>query len=188
MTKKKRCQNFEAGPLTTPLPPLTHPLHFWRNSGSGHAHIDYIKKRDYSTSAFIVHLSRDMRFPTMWYMRLAKAQTSLRIRTVWSEPLPVPWIFYDCYATDRSAFGVSKLKGGCTGSSVSMLVKIPHCWKSHVMAYFVSMLLWSGSQLRITSPGCKHSFRLFMSFTPSPNKKPAKSRTQIYSHNLNFNF
>ena len=26
------------------------------------------------------------------------------------------------------------LKGGCTGSSESTLVKMPHCWKSHVMA------------------------------------------------------
>ena len=26
------------------------------------------------------------------------------------------------------------LKGGCTGSSESILVKIPHCLKSHVMA------------------------------------------------------
>ena len=26
------------------------------------------------------------------------------------------------------------LKGGCTGSSESILVKMPHCWKSHVMA------------------------------------------------------
>ena len=24
------------------------------------------------------------------------------------------------------------LKGGCTGSSKSTLVKMPHCWKSHV--------------------------------------------------------
>ena len=24
------------------------------------------------------------------------------------------------------------LKGGCTGSSESTLVKMPHCWKSHV--------------------------------------------------------
>ena len=27
------------------------------------------------------------------------------------------------------------LTGGCTGSSESTLVKIPHCWKSHVMAH-----------------------------------------------------
>ena len=26
------------------------------------------------------------------------------------------------------------LKGGCTGSSESTLIKMPHCWKSHVMA------------------------------------------------------
>ena len=24
------------------------------------------------------------------------------------------------------------LKGGCTGSSESTLIKMPHCWKSHV--------------------------------------------------------
>ena len=30
------------------------------------------------------------------------------------------------------------LKGGCTGSSESTLVKIPHCWKSHVGAQISS--------------------------------------------------
>ena len=29
------------------------------------------------------------------------------------------------------------LTGGCIGSSESTLVKIPHCWKSHVMAQIV---------------------------------------------------
>ena len=29
------------------------------------------------------------------------------------------------------------LKGDCTGSSESTLVKMPHCWKSHVTAYFI---------------------------------------------------
>ena len=27
------------------------------------------------------------------------------------------------------------LKGGCTGSSESTLVKTPHCWKSHAVAH-----------------------------------------------------
>ena len=27
------------------------------------------------------------------------------------------------------------LKGGCIGSSESTLVKMPHCWKSHVAAH-----------------------------------------------------
>ena len=34
-------------------------------------------------------MSRDMKFPTMWYMRPAKSQISLRIRAVKSEPLLV---------------------------------------------------------------------------------------------------
>ena len=28
------------------------------------------------------------------------------------------------------------LKGGCTGSSESTLVKMPHCWTSHAMGQF----------------------------------------------------
>ena len=51
-----------------------------------------------------------MRFPTMWYVRPAKPQISLRIRAVWSEPLLVAWVFYDCLATDWTSFGVSWLK------------------------------------------------------------------------------
>ena len=31
-------------------------------------------------------------------------------------------------------FEILSLKGGCTGLSRSILVKIPHCWKSHVTA------------------------------------------------------
>ena len=30
------------------------------------------------------------------------------------------------------------LKGGCSGSSKSKLVKTPHCWKSHVTAHLFS--------------------------------------------------
>ena len=32
------------------------------------------------------------------------------------------------------------LKGGCTGSSESTLVKMPHCWKSHVTAHLLLKL------------------------------------------------
>ena len=60
----------------------------------------------------IWHMSHDMRFPTMWNVRHAKAQTRLRIREVWSEPLLVAWISYDSNATDRTSFGVSKFQRG----------------------------------------------------------------------------
>ena len=46
---------------------------------------------------FVIHnMNPKMRFPTMWYVWLAKAQTSLRICAVWLEPLLVTWIFYEC--------------------------------------------------------------------------------------------
>ena len=47
---------------------------------------------------------------SLLYVWPAKAQTSLRLCAVWSEPLQVAWLFYDCWATDRTPFGVSKLK------------------------------------------------------------------------------
>ena len=56
------------------------------------------------------NMSYDMRLPTMWYVRPAKPQISLRIRAVWSEPLLVALIFYGCLAADWTSFGVSKLK------------------------------------------------------------------------------
>ena len=33
-----------------------------------------------------------------------------------------------------------RLKGGCTASSESTLVKIPHCWRSHVTAIILAAL------------------------------------------------
>ena len=55
-------------------------------------------------------MSKCMRFPTMWYVRQANPQISLRVRAVWSEPLLVAWVFYDCYTTDWTSFGISNVK------------------------------------------------------------------------------
>ena len=62
--------------------------------------------------SLLVYMSRDMRFPRMWYVRPAKPQISLGICAVWSEPLLVAWISYDCWATEWTPFGVSKLEKG----------------------------------------------------------------------------
>ena len=56
------------------------------------------------------YMSRAMRFPAMWYVRPAKPQISLRICVVWSEPLLVPCLFYQCWTTDWTSFWVSKFK------------------------------------------------------------------------------
>ena len=37
-------------------------------------------------------------------------------------------------------FQLLSLKGGCTELSESTLVKMPHCWKSHVTAQMLSVL------------------------------------------------
>ena len=54
-------------------------------------------------------MSHDMRFPSMWYMRLAKLLIEHLLESL-------------------------SFKGGNTGLSESTLVKMPHCWKSHVAA------------------------------------------------------
>ena len=78
------------------------------------------------------------KFPTMWYMRPAKAKTSLRIRIVWSEPLRVDYSMTVKLLTKHHLEFLS-LKGGYTCSSESTLVKVPQCWKSHVTAH---MSIW----------------------------------------------
>ena len=40
-------------------------------------------------------------------------------------------------------------KGGCTDSSESTLVKLPHCWKSRAMAHFLAPHCHNNSMLVI---------------------------------------
>ena len=44
------------------------------------------------------------------------------------------------------------LKGGCTGSPESYLVKIPHCWKSHVTADTAILHISLQTALKYESP------------------------------------
>ena len=86
------------------------------------AHVLTLRQYLYCGFIQIPKLSQCMRFPTMWYVRPAKPQISLRIHTVWSEPLLVAWVFYDCNATNWTPFGVSKLKRG-----LQRLVRVYTC-------------------------------------------------------------
>ena len=93
-------------------------------------------------------MSHDKRFPTMWYVLSAKAQTSLPIWADWSEPSLVTWISVKLLTEHHSEF--LSLKEACTGSSESIHVKMPHCWKSHDTAQielfykpWCSLWLWS---------------------------------------------
>ena len=67
-----------------------------------------------------------MKFPTMWYVRPAKAQTSLRIPLEYSMNIKL--------LTEHHLEFLS-LKGIYTGSSEPTLVQMPHCWKSQVTTH-----------------------------------------------------
>ena len=60
-----------------------------------------------------------MSFPTMWYFFASRFENSMSVKL----------------QTDHHLEFLS-LKGGCTGSSESTLVKVPDCWKSYVTAQF----------------------------------------------------
>ena len=46
---------------------------------------------------------------------------------------------------------VLSLKGGCTGTSESTLVKVPHFWKSHVTAHIHMAIRVAGTRMLLGS-------------------------------------
>ena len=70
-----------------------------------------------------------MRFPTMWYVRPAKAyaQTDQSLCKSLEYSMNVKLL------TEHHLEFLS-FKGGCTGSSESALVKMSNCGKSHALA------------------------------------------------------
>ena len=54
------------------------------------------------------------------------------------------------------------LKGGCAGSSESILVKMLHCWKSHDTAHFLIFIIAKLDQCKVLcSSGSMYLSRLF---------------------------
>ena len=68
-----------------------------------------------------------MRFPTMWYVRPAYAQSGQSLCLSLEYSLTVKLL-------TEQHFEFLSLKGDCTGSSGSRLVKMSHCWKFYVAA------------------------------------------------------
>ena len=61
-----------------------------------------------------------MKFPTMWYVRPAKAQSDQSLCKSFE-------YFTSVKLLTEHNLEVLSLKGGCTDSSESSLVKMPHC-------------------------------------------------------------
>ena len=70
------------------------------------------------------YISRGMRFPTMWYVRPAKSQ-GLCLSLEYSISVTVKLL-------NEDHLEFLSLKGDCTCSYESTLVKMPHCLKAHV--------------------------------------------------------
>ena len=66
-------------------------------------------------------MSRDMRFPTMWYASDQPAHTRSLIKALYSTSVKL---------LSEHHLKFLSFKGG---SSESTLVKMPHCWKSYHM-------------------------------------------------------
>ena len=101
-------------------------------------------------------MSRDISFPTMWYVRPAKTQISLRIHAVWPEPLLVVWIFYACYATDRTSFGVSKHK--------RRLYRQWHIVGNHMSLLQLKFLWYRNFRSRVAAPAGLFYFLILRAF------------------------
>ena len=71
-----------------------------------------------------------MRFPTMWYVRLAFAQSDQSLC------LSLEYSMIIKLLTEHQLEFLS-LKEGCRGLPESTLVKMSHCRKSHAPAHFV---------------------------------------------------
>ena len=72
----------------------------------------------------------------MWYVQPAKPQIRLLIHSDQADQnlcLSFEYSMSVKLLTEQR-LEFQSLTGGCTGSSEFTLVKIPHCWKSHVTA------------------------------------------------------
>ena len=74
-----------------------------------------------------------MRFPTMWYLRPAYAQSDQSLCLSLEYSMSVKLL-------TKQLLEFLRLKGGYTISPESTLVKMPHCWKSHVEASEADLL------------------------------------------------
>ena len=109
-----------------------------------------------------VYMSQCMIFPTMWYVQPAKPQMSLCKSIEYSMIVKL--------LTEHHLEFLS-LKEGCTGSSESTLVKMPHCWKSHVGApIYILTGCWSDLGTKSSAKGFKTYFFLKRQIISTPDE------------------
>ena len=93
-------------------------------------------------------MSHDMRFPTMWYVpHTMWNQQRFRPVCVYGQTDQSPCLSLKYFVTVKLLtehhLECLSLKVGCTGSSEAYTCQMPHCWKSHVTAQRVIIILYT---------------------------------------------
>ena len=65
--------------------------------------------------------------------------------------------------TEHNLEFLLSLKGGCTGSSESTLVKVSNCWKSHAVAHLLSQVFLKAK--KILNGFSKRTTKLLIGFS-----------------------
>ena len=115
-------------------------------------------------SQLYTFMNRDMKFPRIWYVRPAKPQISLRSDQSLCQSLEYYMTVKLLTEHKLHHFEFLSLKAGCTGLSESTLVKMIHCWKSHVTAHMCLMAFARNHGEDQRSQTCNLINRYFMDF------------------------
>ena len=79
-----------------------------------------------------------MRFPTMWYVRLAKPQSDQSLCMLFENSMIVKLL-----TEHHHDLGASKLNMRLQRFGESTHFKMPHCWKSHALAHVIFKVLFN---------------------------------------------
>ena len=100
-------------------------------------HLDFLSLKGGCTGSSESTL---VKIPHCWKSHVAAhTRFTMSVLCILFQMMPLGWSAV-CDCLQNHHFEFLSLKGGCTGSSESTLVKIPHCWKSLVMAQIVMSL------------------------------------------------
>ena len=108
-----------------------------RHASSLPAHVFELLPARRTSYLCFSYISQCMRFPTMWYVRPAKPKTTCTYaQSDQSLYLSLEYFMTVKLLTERHLEFLS-FKGCIKDWSESTLVKMPHCWKSHVTAHLL---------------------------------------------------
>ena len=129
-------------------------------------------------------MSHNTRFPTMWFWSKASDQAVRKRSLIRAFASRLNFLCVKLLAEHHLQF--LSLKVGCTGSSESIHVKMPHCWKSHVTAQIRNTprsqnTISKSIQLYFSENITKLEMTQYKRLTRSAKHEPPANTTKIVS-------